>query len=278
MLSLHIQKNFRNLEANESNLSRSKNSYTLDQKKILLVGMMESPHFQKWLSVMTQEFPDRTILLFPTDRPRFNRSRFSPSRKGKKSIRIFRLLPNRKLNFIAYYCLDVLFGLKWRAYFLAKVTIKHKPSIIHFHEMQHGAYIFNLIADYRKIPNNSRNIVSTWGSDLTLYSWVDKHQSQIKSCFNWIDILTAEKEIELEDAKRLGYKGEFRAPIYITVGQNFSDNLEKVKPSARKCLVSASHSFGAYPTPNCSQAALSKPRLVISSRPCAAPSDLFNCS
>ena len=241
MLILHIQKAYKNIDSEIPNLTRSKKSYKLNQKKILLVGMVESPHFQKWLSAVQEVFPDREVIVFPSDRPRLTRAKMSALKQGKKSTRIFKLFPNGKLNFIFYYLFDILFGLRWRAYFLAKFVIIHKPAINHFHEMQHGAYIYNLIVKYSKIPNNSLNIISTWGSDLTIYSWVDKHQIQIKSCFNWTNILTAEKEIEIEDAKRLGFNGHFRAPIYITLGGSFSNKIECIKPSSRKLILIKGH-------------------------------------
>lgn len=241
MLISHIHRTFKNIDGKIPILTRSKKSSQLNHNKILLVGMAESAHFQKWLLAVQEEFQDRKILIFPSDRPRLTRTKLNALKQGKGSTRIFKLIPNSKLNFVFYYLLDNLFGIRWRAYFLARFIIFHKPAINHFHEMQHGAYIFNLIVNYRKIPNNSLNIISTWGSDLTLYSWADKHQVQIKSCLNWTNILTAEKEVEIEDAKRLGYNREFRAPIYITIGETFSNKIEFIKPSSRKLILIKGH-------------------------------------
>jgi len=241
MLISHIHRNFKNIGGKIPISTRSKKSSKLNKSKILLVGMAESAHFQKWLLAVQQEFPDRKILIFPSDRPHLTRTKLIALKQGKGSTRIFKLIPNGKLNFIFYYLLDNLFGIRWRAYFLARFIITHKPAINHFHEMQHGAYIFNLIVNYRKIPNNSLNIVSTWGSDLSLYSWADKHQVQIKSCLNWTDILTAEKEVEIKDAKRLGYNREFIAPIYITIGESFSSKIDCIKPSSRKLILIKGH-------------------------------------
>jgi glycosyltransferase involved in cell wall biosynthesis len=241
MLVLHINKVYKNFKAEIPNLKRSERIANLSQNTILLVGMVESPHFQKWLNALKQELPNKKILVFPSDRPRFNRKKLNVLKKENKSTRIFQLLPNGQLNFIAYYFLDTVIGVRWRAYFLARLIIAHKPAINHFHEMQHGAYIFNLIANYRKIPSNSRNIISTWGSDLTLYSWVDGHQTHIRSCLNWVDVLTAEKEVEIKDAKRFGFKGEFRAPIYITIGQKHLSNLAELKTSSRKLILVKGH-------------------------------------
>jgi glycosyltransferase involved in cell wall biosynthesis len=241
MLIPHILKTFKNLETNSLSSDRSKKSSRLNKDKILLVGMADSPHFQKWLRILQTEFPEKKFLVFPSDRPRLTKAKLNELKQFKKSIRIFKLFPIEKLNFISYYVLDIVFGHKWRAYFLARFILMHKPAINHFHEMQHGAYIYNLIVNYRKIPNNSRNIISTWGSDLTLYSWVDEHKHQIQSCLSWANILTAEKEIEIQDAKRLGFKSEFRAPIYITCGENFSSKPHFIKPSTRRLILVKGH-------------------------------------
>jgi glycosyltransferase involved in cell wall biosynthesis len=103
--------------------------------------------------------------------------------------------------------------------------------------MQHGAYIYNLIVSHKGIPSNSKTVVSTWGSDLILYSWINEHKSQISSCLRWVDVLTAERKSELEDAKRLGFTGEFRAPIYITLGHAKEHLTEVSKPSSRKIIL-----------------------------------------
>ena len=241
MLIFKIAKNYKYLISQGPIQDRSTRAAKLDQNKILLIGMLDSPHFHKWLSAITKELPSKKVLIFPSDRPRFFYKMVVMSTRKQKFIRIFRLFPNIQINFVLYYVLDILFGLKWRAYFLAKFIIKHKPSIIHFHEMQHGAYIYNLIVNYRKVPNNSNNIISTWGSDLTLFSWVDKHQVQIRSCLNWADVLTAEKGVELDDALRLGFKGKFVAPVYITLGEKLQSKLGYSKPSSRNLILVKGH-------------------------------------
>ena len=241
MLIFKISKNFKYLISQGPIQDRSTRAAKLDQNKILLIGMLDSPHFHKWLSAITKELPSKKVLIFPSDRPRSFDKKVVMSMRKQRFIRIFRLFPNIQINFVLYYVLDILFGLKWRAYFLAKFIIKHKPSIIHFHEMQHGAYIYNLIVNYRKVPNNSQNIISTWGSDLTLFSWVDKHQVQIRSCLNWADVLTAEKGVELDDALRLGFKGKFVAPVYITLGEKLQSKLGYSKPSSRNLILVKGH-------------------------------------
>ena len=243
MLTRHILKVYKEIEKGKLVIKHSNKVSRLNSSTILVIGMIDSPHLQKWISILQGEFPNKKILLFPSDRPRFSNTKLG--NESYNSTKVFRLVSNSKLNFIIYYIFDILFNIRWRAYFLAKIIIFYKPSIIHFHEMQHGSYIFNLIFNYRKIPNNSRKIISTWGSDLNLYSWTDVHYNKIRSCLSWADILTSERETDLTAAERLGFKGEFRAPIYITLGHNFSKPISHMKPSSRKLILIKGHQHNA---------------------------------
>jgi len=209
---------------------------------ILLVGMADSPHFLKWLETMQREFPERKILVFPSDRPRFRNTKILWNKKNhNRNLVVFHLVKLKKLNFVLYFLLDNLLGIRWRSFFLAHFIVRNKPGIIHFHEMQHGAYIYNYIYNFKKIPSNIRKIISTWGSDLILYSWKSEHVQQIKTCLAWADIVTAERQEELVDAQRLGFTGDFRAPMYITVGQNSSESQVQIKPSLRNTILVKGH-------------------------------------
>jgi glycosyltransferase involved in cell wall biosynthesis len=242
MLLSHIQKNSKNPTSDNPSIKNRQKSHRLNQNKIMLIGMADSPHFQKWLKVAQEEFPHKVFLIFPSDRPRFKNSiKLKYIGKNLPKTKMFRLHPNKNINFAFYYLFDNIFNLRWRAYFLARFIMIHKPSVIHFHEMQHGAYIYNLISGYKNIPKNSRKIISTWGSDLTLYSWVDQHQFQLRTCLTWADILTAERITEIPDAKKLGFEGEFIAPLYITIGQDPLNIAELTKSSSRKIILIKGH-------------------------------------
>ena len=242
MIKNHTCDNFKRFFCNKFFRHQTSEPPKLNKDKIVFVAMYDSPHFQKWLTVFIQEFPDRKIFIFPSDRPRFKKNRLKIQNKNtQQSTKIFKLVPFRKLNFALYYLLDNLVGIRWRSYFLDRYLAKYKPGIIHFHEVQHGAYIFNYIINHNKIFINSKKIISTWGSDLTLYSWKDEHINQIKLCLSWADILTAEREEELVDARRLGFEGDFRAPVYITIGQNLTEVKEQIQPSLRKLIFVKGH-------------------------------------
>ena len=205
----------------------------LNNDLILLVGMVDSPHFQKWIKILRELFPEKSIYIFPSDRPKIKR--FAEDYRAY-SVSIFRIFSSRNLNFALFYLLDLTFGMKWRSYFLAKLIIKKKPSIVHFHELQHAAYIFNPIANINRMPKNITKIVSTWGSDLVFYSWSDKDAPEIRFCLEWADLLTAERHEDLLIAQSHGYGKAFMAPVYITVGAEKPEAIE-IQPSDRNLIL-----------------------------------------
>jgi hypothetical protein len=127
MLISHIQKRFIDLRNGITILDHSNKISNLNENTILLVGMVESSHFQRWLSITQQELPNRKILVFASDRPRFSRSKLRLAKQEHRDMHFFKLIPHGKANFASYYVLDALFGLRWRAYFLARLIKNYKP-------------------------------------------------------------------------------------------------------------------------------------------------------
>jgi glycosyltransferase involved in cell wall biosynthesis len=236
MLILDILKMQRSISRDNPKSFVSAKSLKLFENKILFVGMVDSPHFQKWLSVYCDEFPMMKVFVFPSDRPRQKRLLFSETSNDKKRYSEFSLSRSRKLNFCLFLGFDKLLGKKWRAYCLGKLILKERPKLIHFHETQHGAYIYNLISNSRDIPTNIYKILSTWGSDLILYSQFKSHQSNLEVTLSWVDLLTAERFADLEVAKTFNFKGRFEFPIYITVGTE-SSGPKGNRPSKRKVVL-----------------------------------------
>jgi glycosyltransferase involved in cell wall biosynthesis len=237
MFAHHIYKFHKQvLNKTPDNLIENK-SYKLNEKKILMIGMLDSPHFQIWLNNFQNYFPEITVLVFPSDRPRNFTKKLTQEIYSKSRTKIFHIIPNNRLNFFIYYLFDNLYGLRWRSYFLAWMIYFHKPKTCHFHEMQHSAYIFNYIHGHKKIPKNMHKIISTWGSDLNLYGWVDEHQYQLKTCLSWANVVTCERSVEINHLTKFGFAGEIICPLYITLGFKPSTNLKGSKPSTRRKII-----------------------------------------
>jgi glycosyltransferase involved in cell wall biosynthesis len=108
--------------------------------------------------------------------------------------------------------------------------------------MQHGAYIYNQVSEVASSHSKSIKIVSTWGSDLVLFSKIASHEDQIRKVMGWTNILTAERAIEEEIAQGLDFNGDFLCPVYITIGMP-SGSIESPinAPSKRNMIIIKGH-------------------------------------
>jgi glycosyltransferase involved in cell wall biosynthesis len=233
----HILKTQKEINAGKVLSKRSARVMKLNSSRVLFIGMADSPHLRGWIAATKNELPELELFLFPSDRPRFDPIAGNSLSELRKDARVFTIVKNRKFNFAINFGLDLLFGIQWRAYFLARYIRKIKPEIIHFHETQHSAYIYNLIASSSSIPGNTRNLLSTWGSDFILYSKIASETVKIQSCLNWLDLITAERDLDERISRNLGYKGEFRSPVYITIGSKNTQVENIVIASKRKIVL-----------------------------------------
>ena len=208
-------------------------------KKLILIGMIESPHFRKWLKATISTELFRRVIIIPSDYPvnKLNTKSLGLKGKQKTKLTIINLPISKKLNNFTFQILDVIFGLNWRALVLLILITVFRPSIVHFHELQHGGYIYN--SKFFKFSKKGKYkvICSSWGSDLILYGRLASHEIPLRHLLSKTDVLTAEREIEIEIARKLNYTNKFLAPIYITVGAKIESKMLSSKPSDRKMIL-----------------------------------------
>ena len=190
---------------------------TCKKKKILIVGMSESPHLHTWIDGIADSGITSDVWLFPTDFP--VRKYINPDVKVREfPYFIFGIFTNLTFRF-----LDILTNRLWRSYFLYREIKRIKPTHLHFHETQHGAYLYNSISRHPKNRFTGKLILSTWGSDLIVYGKSKSHLTSVRQTMSWVELLTAERDVDLEVAIDNGFRGKFLAPIYITVGSKKHD-------------------------------------------------------
>lgn len=198
-------------------------------KKILIVGMSESPHLHTWLKGMADSNIVEEVWLFPSDFPYKKHS--TPGLKVNQFPYIFL----GRFSNIIFRFLDLFTDRVWRSYFLYHEIKRIKPTHIHFHETQHGAYLYSSIAGHVNKFFSGKLILSTWGSDLILYGKVESHISKITEVLSWVDLLTSERAEDYSIANSFGYEGEFLSRTYITIGnQNEAMNLS---PTSERSIV-----------------------------------------
>jgi glycosyltransferase involved in cell wall biosynthesis len=203
------------------------------RKQILIVGMLDSPHLQKWVNELQRQKIFDHIFLFPSDSPKCKFS--NKYLKSQTKIRRFHFKVGKLSNWAIFKTLDLLCGSNWRSLSLARSIRVFKPDIIHFHELQHGAYLFIPISNLKS--NSCKIISSTWGSDILLYGQINSHKKRLSEVLAWTDVLTSEREEDLELAIKLGFSGDFLAPVYITVGSEKIVHGTYDLPSSRDGLI-----------------------------------------
>lgn len=200
------------------------------KKKILVVGMSESPHLHNWIDGIADSRIVDEVWLFPSD---------LPLRRYKKSgieVHKFPYFIHGFLSKLIFRVLDILTNRLWRSYFLFHEINRIKPTHLHFHETQHGAYIYNAIAKHPKNKFAGKLILSTWGSDLIAYGKLEIHLQRIKKVLSWVELLTAERSEDEQIALTNGFTGKFLAPVYITIGnKNFDYHF--MRPSERSIVI-----------------------------------------
>jgi glycosyltransferase involved in cell wall biosynthesis len=199
------------------------------KKKILIVGMSESPHLHTWIDGLAESGLVEEIWLFPSD--------FPVRRQRKEEIRI-REFPYFKFGTFSDYSfrvLDILTSRYWRSYFLFREIRRVRPTHIHFQETQHAAYLYNPIARHPKNNFPGKLIVSTWGSDLIFYGKLQSHHQKIVQVMSWATLLTSERTEDFEIAVDHGYSGKFLAPVYITIGNKVE--FRDLKKTSERVLV-----------------------------------------
>ena len=198
-------------------------------RKILIVGMSESPHLQTWIQGIAQAGVASKLWLFPSDLPK-QRHHYS-----NINVREFPYINFGYLTKIVFKVLDVITNRHWRSYFLYREINRIKPTHLHFHETQHGAYLYNSISSHPKNTFQGKIILSTWGSDLIHYATLENHRLRIQKVLSWVDLLTSERLEDFDIAVEHGFTGNFFAPIYTTVG-NRNSNI-KLSQSSQRTLV-----------------------------------------
>lgn len=209
------------------------------KKTLIIVGMVESSHLQKWIKATLSTELFTKIVIIPSDYPvnKLNFKSLGLTGRLKSKLTVFRLPIGKKLNNYIFRILDLFFGLNWRAVILFIFIRIYSPVIVHFQELQHGGYIYNAKIFKSKRKRKYKVICSTWGSDLILYGKLASHKLLLKQLLSNTDVLTAERVDDESVARELNYSNLFLAPLYITVGAKVDTKILLSKPSDRKKIL-----------------------------------------
>ena len=169
----------------------------MSTRKILLVGELNSPHFQKWIEALHEIELFKEIFVLDVSRnPLFPRA-INFINHQKQNIK-FLILPNFS-KFIGKY---VYLILNFKSKFAA--LNNSFLDVIHIFNIQDKGYKFlqgkvlNQFLKSSKI-NGSKIFLSSYGSDLTFFSTNPAHRTKILALLEFVDLVVIEglREIEI---------------------------------------------------------------------------------
>ena len=204
----------------------------MNNKRVLVVGMTDSPHLKKWLNAVVELMIIRQILVFPST----GYEKYVKLSNSKSSTRIKMAVPFTGTFFGRGLCFlfDKIFSPSWRATLLKIAIYATRPEIIHIHELQHGGYLFQ--RENSRFYPIKKVICSSWGSDLILYGRLPSHKNKLTKLLREADVLSAERIEEFEIASNLGFEGNFISPVYTAIGVE-DDPVQFEAPSKRRMIL-----------------------------------------
>jgi glycosyltransferase involved in cell wall biosynthesis len=200
-------------------------------RRMLVVGMIDSPHLTHWLVEIARMNLFSSIYVFPSTSPK-PAGTLNVSKLGTP-IKVLGIFPTKRLTSWLFTFFDKILGLKWRSTILLIAIRVLRPSLLHVHELQHGGYLLDKrILEIRKM----KILCSTWGSDLVLYGKLQSHKEKLTRLLKRTDFLLTERSIDLEIAHELGFNGIAITPSYATIGaEDFEESV--LPPSERNKIL-----------------------------------------
>lgn len=202
--------------------------------RILVVGMVDSVHLARWLSIFENEGHD--FLILPS----------SPSRRIHRGIQRlllgghasrYRLLFKGRYWGVLLWAFDVLLRDRVRAGLLRRAARAFQPEIVHALELQHAGYI--CLAAFEKSGLRASTLMLTnYGSDLFWFSRFPYHQARLRRLLALADRYAAECSRDVKLATSLGFQGQVMPVLPNAGGFEIGELPEgTIRPSDRSLIM-----------------------------------------
>ena len=223
-------------------------------KKILIIGMVDSIHLSRWLKQF--EETNLTFVIYPSRKFRSINSELkkllmSNSKANFKFITIC----NSKfltgyLDYVYFEILSKLIPKIHRAKKMARLLEKEKFDYIHSVEIQSAGYLLNDISE--KVIGKSKIIVTNWGSDIYYFRKFPEHSKQITRVLSIAHFYSAECKRDYDLAREFGFKGIELPCIPNAGGFKLEQYRNKISPTSKRnqiCIKGYGGIFGRADIP-----------------------------
>ena len=190
-------------------MSHSDQKNSSPRKRVLVIGMLDSVHFARWL----RQFENHEIDFFILASKKYKK--MNPlliSLSTKKAKANFNLIFFQRffsvsgyIDFLIFEFLAKYFKINLRSWFLSRFLRNCKLDFIHALEMQGAGYLISSVS--RESFLDCKVIVTNWGSDIYFYKNDPKHQILISRTLALADFYSAECVRDYLLARDLGFSG-----------------------------------------------------------------------
>ncbi|MCP4397496.1 MAG: glycosyltransferase family 4 protein [bacterium] len=220
--------------------------------RILFVAMANSIHTARWISQLSET--GWNLHLFPVDGDaihpfikhltvhKFTRKTLS---EVDPSIHISGIWPfSRGAGVIKRIIKHFWPAWEEQVWLLTRTIRTFQPDIIHSLEMQHAAYLTQLVKQ-QYLKQFPTWIYSCWGSDIYYFQQFEDHRERLTRVLRSCDFLFTDAKRDVQLAKRYGFRGEvlgtFPGAGGFMIDQMRSSVVEMTRPSSRKVIVVKSY-------------------------------------
>lgn len=173
--------------------------------RILAIGMVDSPHFVRWL----EQFQDENlhIQVFPSSpnrqvHPRLLKLCNDPVGRAQYEVPAALV----RLSLFVFF-IDLLLRGRARRFLLTRRIKDFHPEVIHALEIQHAGYL--LLGVLKGVDQSVRIVVTNYGSDLYWFARFPAHAKKIRELLKSTDFYGAECQRDLDLARKYGFNGQF---------------------------------------------------------------------
>ena len=210
------------------------------RKRILVIGMLDSVHFARWL----KQFEDQEIDFYILASKKYRKinpiltSLYRNTTSAKYMHFRFQSFSRISgyLDFVIFEIIKKISGTNIRLKVLSRILKKWNFDYVHALELQGAGYLLSSVD--RLLFSKSKVIVTNWGSDIYFFKKDLNHKLLIEKTLRYADFYSAECNRDYALARDLGFRGIELPCIPNAGGFNILANPSELsKPSSRNQIL-----------------------------------------
>lgn len=191
---------------NGSGLENKKLNLSEQNKKILVVCMLDSVHTARWLN----QFQNSKISfhLFPSTPHRKIHSDIKKLTTSEFSNERFKVHYGYSILPILTWAIDLVLKNKFRGYLITRLLEKFEIDVVHVMELNHAGFITYSSKSFRE-SSTIYKVATVWGSDIFWFGQFEGQRKKLGKLLPKIDLLISECKRDENLSRNLGFNGKF---------------------------------------------------------------------